>query len=101
MNKFFTNTSLPNFHLEINSEGCKVWVSLNIEPLMKPFLSPNNIFKADKFWTYCLRKQITTVNSFTINQAYEELLNRAMINLREAKIKVLNNQINNLKTLQK
>ena len=94
---FFTNNSLPNFHLEINAQGAKVWVSLNIEPQMKKHLSPNNIFKSNKMLVYALRKQINTVNTITINKAHEELLNRAMINCRIAKQKVLESEISLLK----
>jgi hypothetical protein len=97
----FTNQSLPNFHIEINGNGAKVWVSLNIEPAMKKFLYSENVFKADKLWVYALRKQLTVVNTVEINKAYEELLNKAMINCREAKQKVLQSQIDNLKILQK
>lgn len=96
-NLTFTNNGLPNFHLEINSRGVKVWVSLNIEPAMKRHLSPNNVFKADKHWTYCLRKQLDVVSLNTVNSTHEELLTRAMILCREAKKKVLDEQITNLK----
>lgn len=90
---FFTNKSLPNFHIEINSQGVKVWVSLNIEFKMKKYLSPNNIFKSNKMLVYALRKQINTVNTITINKAHEELLNKAMINCRIAKQKALESEI--------
>ena len=94
---FFTNNSLPNFHLEINAYGAKVWVSLNIEPKMKKHLSPNNVFKSNKMLVYALRKQIREVNTVNIKKAHEELLNRAMINCRIAKQKALEREIGLLK----
>lgn len=97
MSTFFTNSSLPNYHLEIDGNGVKVWVSLNIEPGLRKYLCHTNIFKAKKFWTYCLRVNIDKVNGNSIEQAYSSLLNQAMINIREAKKKWLDDQINILK----
>lgn len=93
---FFTHKSLPNLHIEVNVDGIKVWVSLNIEPSMKKYLSPNNVFKAEKRWIYCLRKEVDNLNFKTLENVYKELLNRSMINCREAKKKVLDKQIENL-----
>jgi hypothetical protein len=100
-NLFFTNNSLPNFHLEVNAHGAKVWVSLNIEPNMKKYLSPNNVFKANKLYVFALRKQIEVVNVMTIKSTHEELLNKAMITCRMAKQKVLESEITLLKQQSK
>ena len=93
---FFTHNLFPNFHIEINPNGTTVWVSLNIEPEMKKHLSPNNIFKGDKLWVYALRKEVENLNFKTLETTYNELMNRAMINVREAKKKVLDEQIEKL-----
>ena len=93
---YFTHNSLPNFHIEVNPDGITVWVTLNIEPQMKKYLSPNNVFKGEKLWVYGLRKQVENLNFKTLETTYNELMNRAMINVREAKKKVLDAQIEGL-----
>lgn len=87
---------MPNFHIEIHPNGAAVWVSLNIEPSMRKHLSPNNVFKGDQMYVYCLRKEMEVVNFKELENIYETLLNRAMINCREAKKKVLDEQIHKL-----
>lgn len=94
MNKIlFTNKEQPNFHIEINAHGAKVWISLNIEKSMIKHLSPNNVFKAGKFWVYSLRRQLDQVNVIEVKKAHENLLKTAMINCRKAKQRVLEEQI--------
>lgn len=97
MSTFFSNKDLPNFHIEINEFGVKVWVSLNIEPALKKHLCHTNVFKANKFWVYSLRMQLDKIDSNAVQQAYKTLLNNAMINIREAKKKLLDEQITLLK----
>lgn len=89
----FTQKNTPNFHVEINPDGAAVWVSLNITPAMVKHLSPNNVFKAEQMYIYCLRKQMDVVNFKQLETTYKTLLNRAMINCRIAKKKVIDEQI--------
>ena len=89
----FTCDSLPNVHLELTALGVNVCVSLNIEPKLRKYLSPNNVHKANKFYIYMLKCPITIVNSESVNIVQRELLNKAMINVREAKKKILEDEI--------
>lgn len=95
--KHFTSDLFPNIHLELNAMGCVVCISLNIEAKLKPYLSSNNVYKSNKFWCYVLKQQINVVNSEAVNIVQRELLDKAMINIRSAKIKMLNDQIKFIK----
>lgn len=86
-----------NVHLNFNGLGCMVEFSLNISMDLLPYLSSNNIYKADKFYIYLIKKQVNVVNSFTLNKTIEQLKFTAMINLREAKIKLLEKEKNELR----
>lgn len=97
--KHFTSDLFPNVHLELNAFGVVVSVSLNIEPKLRQYLSSNNVHKSNKFYVYMLKAQITTVNIESVNIVQRELLNKAMINVREAKRKLLLDEINKLKQL--
>lgn len=95
--KHFTSDLFPNIHLELNAQGCLVCVSLNIEVKLKQYLSPNNVYKSNKFWCYVLKQQINVVNIESVNIVQRELLDRAMINIRSAKIKMIGDQIKFIK----
>jgi len=94
------NSMHKNTTLKFNANGMEIAVSLNIEPSMKPYLSPNNVFKGDKHLVYSLRKHIPSryICANTINMWQETLLNRCMILCREAKIKVKQSEIKKLKS---
>lgn len=92
----FENTSFPNLKIRLNGEGGEVWVSLNVEPEMIKYLSPNNLYKGDKFWVYTYHQQIQTVTLGTVVKAYEELMDKLRIACREAKIKVLKEEIKSI-----
>ena len=47
-------------------------------------------------WVYALRKEVENLNFKTLEATYNELMNRAMINCREAKKLVLDEEINKL-----
>ena len=93
----FTSKALPNFSIEITANGVFVWASVNINPSLKPFLSPNNVYKSEKLWVYALKCKVDKVDTRTVNDTYDKLLNRCMIICREAKIKMLQKQIHHLK----
>ena len=95
--KFFTHNTLKNCRLELTPTGCYVWVSLNVSKEVSGYLSPNNVFEAEKMLVYALKKQITDVNTRNISDAYDYLLKQCMINIRVAKKKVLTKQIQTLK----
>jgi hypothetical protein len=69
----FTCDSLPNVHLELTATGAKVCVSLNIEPKLRKYLSPNNIHKATKFYVYMLKMPISIVTSESVYNVQREL----------------------------
>lgn len=95
-NMNFTCDSLPNTHLTFTSEGLKMRVTLNIEPKMRHFLSPNNVIKQKKFYTYSICKVVVEPSNKTLLDTYNELMQRAMIRCREAKIAVLENEIKSI-----
>lgn len=93
----FESTLYPNLKVKFNGLGCEVIVSLNIEKSMIKHLSQNNIYKGNKMLVYAYRKQLTEVNYRNIVDTYNELLTKLQIKLREAKQKVLEDEILMLK----
>lgn len=93
---FFTAEAFPNSHIEFDSEGIKLRVSLNITRAMKPFLSPNNIFVGKTYRVYSISKRVDNPNLENLKATYELLMTRAMINCRLAKQEVLKKEINKL-----
>jgi hypothetical protein len=93
----FTSDQFPNLHINFLSEGIEVVVSLNIEERMVPHLVQARVFKSKKFTTYVLKTILTEVTSMAVKGCYEWLLNRAMIDCREAKQKSLQCEINKLR----
>jgi hypothetical protein len=94
--RYFTHNTLPNCHIELTATGCWVWVSLNVERAMTQFLSPNNIYQR-QLLVYALKEHIEVVTTRTVSDCYDRLLKQAMINCREAKMKVLEQQIEYIK----
>ena len=89
-NNLFENTSI-----QFTPIGMMIRVSLNIEPKLIKYLSPNNIEQGEKKWVYCLKKHIESkyVNDVNFQNIQKELLRRCMISVREAKQKQLQNEI--------
>lgn len=94
--KYFTAEAFPNSHIEFNEEGVMLRISINIEKKMKPHLSKNNVFKAEKHWVYSLSKQIENPCFSTLKYTYNLLMTRAMISCRIAKQCSLQKEINQL-----
>ena len=90
---FFTSEIFPNCHIEFDGEGLKLRVSLNIEPRMRKYLSPNNVFKAEKFYIYSICCRVKDPTLKTLESSYRHLMKNAMINCREAKIAAIHNEI--------
>ena len=95
----FTNQDYPNFHINIHNDDLIVVVTINITADMKPFISPNLIFKANKRLTHVLKTVVPLVNmnEQRILSIANNLINKAMINCREAKQKVIDQQIERIK----
>jgi len=91
--KFFTHDEVKNCHIEFTANGCVVWVSLNISKEMSKYLYEGNIYQGKKMLVYALKKEITNVNTKTIKATYDILITNCMINHRQAKIKVLENEV--------
>lgn len=92
----FTHKKLPNSHIQIEGNKIYLRVSLNVEPTVKKHLSPNNIFKGDKMWVYSIREKLTIVSENEIISIYTTLINRAMVNIRQAKKRAISNEIKQL-----
>lgn len=95
--KSFTNDLFPNCHINFNNKGLEMVISLNIEKEMIPYLPEIRVFRSKKFYTYVVRSLIEEINITSVKGCYEFLLKKAMVDCREAKMKVLEKQINNLK----
>lgn len=95
----FTHPKFKNLHINFVKEGVEVVVTLNVEQKMVPHLPfPNQrVWKNDKFFVYVLKSIVTEVNYTSINGCYNWLLNRAMIDCREAKRKAIEIEIKHLK----
>jgi hypothetical protein len=79
----------------ITPEGLKISVSLNIKPSMVKYLTPQ-VRRRSKFHVHVISVSIKEVNSISIYNAYNQLLNKAMINCRRAKQLALRDEIHNL-----
>jgi len=93
----FTEDFFGNLHLNLNSTGCEIVVTLAVTPAMTLHISPNLVMrKGDRY--YCvLRRQLSYISEVIVRDNYEELLNRNMIICRRAKQAVLEDQIKRLK----
>jgi len=89
-----------NTIIEFDGTGIVLSVSLNIEPEMQEYLRKDAIFKGDKYLVYSVKKHIPSrfVDQYNIYRVHNYLLHNAMTNCREAKIKIIEKQIEKLKT---
>jgi len=101
MNKVKTKNKEYHENTSFTFDASGMWVdlTLNITPSMKKYLSEANIFKGKKHYVYRVRKHIDSVliNEKNVKAIHEYLLGNAMIRCREAKQKVLEDEINQLK----
>lgn len=90
----FENTTII-----FNAVGIELAVSLNIEPEMKPYLRSDHVFKGDKFYIYKIQKHIPSryINTQTVQYVHDQLLNNCMRICREAKMKVIEDELRTLK----
>lgn len=95
----FTNRDYPNFHINIKGDRLEVIVTLNIKTDMIPFLPTTNICKMKKHWVYWLKSHapLVQMNEAHILSMANVLINRAMIDCREAKQHTLRSQIEAIK----
>lgn len=99
----FTNQDFKNLHVNFVKNGVEVVVTLNVTKEMIPYLpfSDKRVFLKDKFYVYVLRSLLEEVNLRTIEGCYNNLLKLSMIHCREAKKRVLDKQIRNIKNHEK
>jgi len=88
----FTCDWLPNTHIEFTPKGIRLTVTLNIEKQMRHFLSPNNVFKGEKHYVYSIGCNLENPCEKTLLDAYNTIMQGMMIRLRDAKIKVIENE---------
>lgn len=77
----------PNTSIEFDSNGVWLRVSLNVEPSMAKYLSPNNITRGRYRTVYALRSFIESacVCKDTMQTVHKMLLDNCMKNIRNAK----------------
>jgi hypothetical protein len=93
---YFTSDKFPNCHIEFDGSGVILKISLNIEPEMKKFLCPQNVFKGEKMYVYSIKKRVELPTLKGMETTYNHLMAKAMINCRIAKNSVNNSEILNL-----
>lgn len=91
----FENKNFPNLSVRFTQRGMVIRVSLNIEKSMYKYLYPW-VRKGEVFYVHFLEEEIYEVNIHAVSNVYKRLLERAMVNCRKAKQKVLQDQINEL-----
>lgn len=86
-----------NTSLEFNANGMWIRVSLNIEPGLAKYLSPNNVQRGAKRTVYCLKSFIESdmICKQNLEVLQSMLLNNCMKNVRKAKEKRLLNSRGN------
>lgn len=79
----------PNTSIEFKADCVRMRVSLNIEPGLAKYLSPNNVSKGKKYHVYGLVWDIPNemVCRNTMEQAQTLLLNRVQNSISKAKEK--------------
>lgn len=91
----FEHKDFPNLSIKFTEKGMTIRVSLNIEKSMYKHLYPW-VQKGEVFFVHFLEEELYEVNIHAVSNVYKRLLDRAMINCRKAKQKVLQEQINKL-----
>lgn len=97
----FTSDRFKNCHINFTKTGVEMVITLNIEKDMVPYLNPNRVFFKNKFNVYVLKSLIEEVNIRSIEGCYNWLMRRAMIDCREAKKKVIDEQIRKISGYEK
>jgi len=95
--EFHENTSFT-----FDATGMWIELTLNIKPNMKKYLSANNVFKGEKHYVYRVKKHIDSVliTENNVKAVHEYLLGNAMMRCREAKQRVIQDEINTIKNKQ-
>lgn len=84
----------PHLTISLHKGEIDVNVTLNIEPAMRKYMK-GNVYKADHLWVYRIHRRVNRMG--LLLPTYKELLLREMVSCREAKRKVLGNEIEQLK----
>ncbi len=95
--KKFDSTEFPNTHLEFTKKGVKMTVTINIPRDLVKYMAKNKVHFKEKFYVYWCSKEISKVNKFEINKTYNFLMKNLMINVRRAKIKMMEDEVKNIK----
>lgn len=78
-----------NTSISFNANGMWIRVSLNIEPSLAKFLSPNNVVKGKLRTVYAIRSFVESdmICKQNLEQIHKMLLDNCMKNIRNAKEK--------------
>jgi len=82
------NLEFPdNVTLNFDARGLVLRVSLNIPDNLVPYMSPNNVHKGNIHWVYAIETRIhkLAIDKKRLEEVKNELLLRAMANIRKAK----------------
>ena len=88
----------PNTCFTFDASGMWVELTLNIPPVLKQYLSVNNVFKGEKMLVYRVKKHIDSIyiNKKNVEDVHQYLLNNCMIAIRRAKQEYLGKRIDEL-----
>lgn len=95
-----TNLDLPdNVDLDFDANGVTISVSLNVPLYLKTYLCNNNLKRGKKFNVYILKFHLESkhINKKNIFNVYNTLLNKLMVNIRNAKSKYYECEANRIK----
>lgn len=94
---YFTHHKFPNVHLVIG-EVITMGVTLNIPEHLVPFME--NPIKGKTMWVHSVSTELKNINYSILSFTYNELMKKAMSDIRDAKINYLKFEKKKIKQLQ-
>lgn len=92
----FTSDNFPNTHISFDQNGLKLTITLNIPKSIVKLMPRNKVFKSNKFWTYYVADYVQEPTIGKMKDKYNTLMQKAMLNIREAKIEKIRQEQNRI-----
>lgn len=94
----FTSDNFPNTHIEFTQEGVKLTITLNIPKSLVSYMPKNKVNICNKFYVYWVADTIQNATLGKLKERYNILMRVAMTNIRNAKIRKLEDEKIMIKT---